>query len=137
MFVDRNRFIRVFAVIAVLDVALFSLIVLPRSVLTAEQWKFLEQQRPSTTRREMFACSDCLNFALARRAIGGWDGPGSLFELLNVPAALVARRTFHERQMWHPGSSKQHSDFASYVFGAVALAQCACLAALASLRRSG
>jgi hypothetical protein len=124
----------VFAVLVVLDVGLFSLVVLPRPVLTPEQWAFLEKQRPSATGGS-FACADCLNFALARRAIGGWDGSASLFELLNLPASMVARRTFYARQMQRLDSSKQHSDFASFVFGAVALGECACFAGLLSVRR--
>lgn len=135
MWLDGKRFVRIFAVLVLADAALFSVIVLPRPVLNSEQWSFLEKQGPTVTGDEMFHCADCLNFALARRPIGGWDGPGNFFEVLNLPASLVARELFHSRQLQPFGTSKEHSDLATFVFGTVAVAQCAVIAGFASTRR--
>lgn len=135
MWLDGKRFLRIFAVLVLADAALFSVVVLPRPVLNSEQWSFLEKQRPTVTGDEIFACADCLNFALARRPIGGWDAPGNFFELLNLPASIVARRLFHSRQLQPFGTAKEHSDLTTAVFGTVAVAQCGLIAGLASMRR--
>ncbi len=130
----------IFLILVCADLLVFSWYILRRPVMTAEQWAFLEKQRPKVTvtgggvTSEFFLCADCLDYALARRPISGWDASARLVETLNLPASLLARRVFEGRQMEGLGTSQGNSDLATLIFAAGALAEFAAIAALLSVR---
>lgn len=77
MRLDTRTFLLALALLVVFDAAAFIWVFMRRPPLTEDQWQFLESQRPrramdgQTT--HLFLCSDCLNFAVFRRGIGGWE----------------------------------------------------------------
>ena len=113
-----------------------------RPPLDAHGWEFLERQRPRLTRTadgthaEFFIVADGLNFALARRPIGGWESASvRAYESLNFPAVLAAHATFNALQARPTGTSKLHSDVATAVFVAVGLVQWLAVALTLSVAR--
>ncbi|HEY0142230.1 MAG TPA: hypothetical protein VGF48_15135 [Thermoanaerobaculia bacterium] len=140
--ISRKRFI-VFASVFLLGYAGPMVVFLvSRSPLNADGWAFLERQRPRLTitsdgtQVAFFIVADGLNFALARRPLGGWE-PVSvrLYEVLNLPAVLAAHATFNALQARPTGTSRLHSDVATAVFVAVGTVQWLVCAMLLSLRR--
>ena len=116
-----------------------------RPPLGEDGWEFLERQRPRRTttadgtQAELFMVADGLNFALARRPIGGWESASvRVYQLLNVPAVLAAHATFNTLQARPTGTSKLHSDVATAVFVAVGSVQWLAFALILSrTRRTG
>jgi hypothetical protein len=122
-----------FVVLASVDAVAFVVVFGPRRTLTDEQWTFLERQRltPSADGQSvtLSLCSDCLNFAVFRRPIGGWETvSANLLQLANLPAFLSAQCVFSSRQMRSYGTSKEHSDVATIVLVVIAFLQCGVLA---------
>lgn len=113
-----------------------------RPPLDADGWAFLERQRPRVTiagrgTATSFFIHGGLNFALARRPIGGWEpAPVKLYQLFNLPAYVAANLTFNTLQQRRAGTSKLHSDIATAVFVLVGSVQWLAAAALLSARRS-
>jgi hypothetical protein len=112
-----------------------------RPPLDADGWAFLEKQRPKTTETAngmettFFMVADGLNFALARRPIGGWESPPiRLFQLVNLPADLAAHMTFADLEARPAGSSRLHSDIATAVFVATGAIQWLAIALVLSVR---
>ena len=136
MSIDGKRCLIVFVAAVLIDAAAFAVVFIPRAAVDAEGWAFLERQRPSSSDGSMFFCHDCLNFAVFRRGIGGWDTvSANLLQLANLPAFYSAEAYFRSRQLRLGGTSKQNSDAATVVLVSVALGQCAALAVVASIRR--
>ena len=141
MYLDRHRFRLAFLVLVMLDLTVLALFVASRRPFTNQQWAFLEGQRPRVTRTangisvNFAVCADCLDFAIARRAFGGWEsGFGHLLEIANAPAILVARESFHSLQSRSSGTSQSNSDFATGIFSVVAILECAVVAVAVSVR---
>ena len=106
-------------------------------------WSFLEQQRPRIRTTEggsemtFTLVADGLTFALAHRPVSGWESPAfRAFQLVNMPAFAAALCTFQSLQEMPGGTSKQHSDIATVVYGVVAIAQWLILSLLLSVRPS-
>jgi len=132
-------FLGLLATLLLADVGGFILVFLGREPLTEAQWSFLEAQRPKRTENgiELNSVIDGLNFALARRAVGGWEtAAAKVYLLVNLPAELGAHALFSELQARPGGNSKLHSDFATAAFFTIAAAQWVLLALLLSRRRS-
>lgn len=138
MHIDIQRFLRALLALVVLDSVAFSVVFVPRPPFTEEQWAFLEARRPKPSVSDvtmLFACADCLNFAVFRRGIGGWETfSANILQLVNLPAFLVAGEVFSARQARSSGSSKGNSDVATTVLVVAALVQCSVLALLWSIR---
>ena len=84
---------------------------------------------------ELSLCADCLNFAVFRRGIGGWESVSeNMLQLANLPAFLVATEVFTSLEARRSGTSKDHSDSATVALVCVAALQCAALALPFSLR---
>jgi hypothetical protein len=137
----KRTWVRLFLTLLCAEALAFCVIILRRPVMTSDQWAFLEQQRPQITHTShgfsgsvSFACADCLNYSLARRPIGGWDSPAALVETINLPASLLARLFFRERQLSGVGTSQENSDLATLVFAIGALVQIALVAGAFSIR---
>ena len=132
-------FFVLFVTLVLADVGCFILVFFGRKPLTEAQWSFLEAQRPKRTETgiELSFMFDGLNFALARRAVGGWEtAAANVYLLVNLPAELGAHALFSELQARPGGTSKLHSDLATAAFFTIAAAQWALLALLLSRRRS-
>src|SRR5712692_5984493 len=115
-----------------------------RKPLDSQGWSFLELQRPKTTftstgsETSFTLVADGLNFALARRPIGGWETAFvKLLELTNFPAFGAALASFHSLQATPHGTSQSNSDLATAVFCIVSLAQWLGISFLLSLHREG
>ena len=141
MHIHRKIWLLSFVALVVMDTAIVAAFVAMRRPLSPGQWSFLESQRPHivVTPTGIIAnlniCADCLDFALARRELGGREyGVGKLLEVTNVPAVLVARATFHSLQERPRGSSRRNSDIATLAFACMLLGECAIGAAFISLR---
>lgn len=139
MRIDRKRMRIVATILLAMEAAFFSVFLLSRPALTAEEWGFLERQRPhyDETGMTMSLVADGLNFALARRAIGGWETAfGHIFILSHLPAFFTASLTFAFLQATSLGSSKLNSDLSTAVFVAVVSVQWLGVASILSLRAS-
>lgn len=138
MRINRRRFLALSLSILIAHVLAVGAFLWSRPRLDADGWAFLERQRPrlDADGATFFIVQDGLNFALARRPIGGWE-PASvrLFQSVNLPAYSAALATFHGLQGRSGGSSKLHSDLATIVFAVVAVIQWGFISALLSLRR--
>ena len=132
MHFDR-KWMKVLAVVLLgLNACFVLAFVLARPPLRSDSWSFLDRQRPS----QMNMIADGLDFALARRPIGGWE-PISvrLFLLVNVPAYFASFFTFQLLQESAAGSSRSNSDLATLVFVVLSVAQWLAVSALLSMRR--
>lgn len=132
-------FLVLFVALTVSDLAGFVFVFRNRDPLTDEQWSFLENQRPHSTESgmEINFAADGLNFALARRAVGGWEpAPARAFLLANLPGYFGAHLLFATLQAQPFGTSKLHSDLATAVFATTAVGQWALVAYLVSRRRN-
>ena len=121
------------------NAAAWVLFLVVREPLDAQSWSSLEQQRPWARPPNEFMswCSDCLNFALARRQVGGWEALlVSITMVLNLPATVAAWATFDALQATTIASSKFNSDVATAVFCIASALQWWLIAFLLSLRRS-
>jgi len=139
MRIEKRTFLRVFCVLLALDAVAFSVVFVPRPALKTEQWAFLDGQRPKPfipgVPMDLGSCADCLNFAVFRRGIGGWESASAnILQLVNLPAFLAATEVFSSRQRQASGTSKGHSDLATVVLVTIAALQCALLAVPFSLR---
>jgi hypothetical protein len=108
-----------------------------RSPLRADQWAFIERHRAVVIGETFVISHDALDFALARRPIGGgWESaPVRLFQIINLPAYAGALVTFQLLQA-SPGTAKLHSDLATAMFGIIAFLQWFLVARLLSMRRA-
>ncbi len=143
MRVSRKRFVYFAAVLLVGYVGPMFIFLISRPPLSDDSWALLEKQRPtmrvtsSGTEMTFFIVADGLNFALARRPIGGWESASvKLYQLLNLPAFVSAHATFHALEARATGTSKLHSDIATGVFVTVGSIQWLILAAILGVRRS-
>lgn len=132
MRIDTRAFRRVFVLLMILEAVAFAAVFIPRPALNDGQWQFLERQRPKFVPGEpveLFTCADCLDFAVFRRGIGGWETrSANILQLANLPAFVAAHHVFSVRQ-WQPsGTSKQHSDLATIVLVVTVFVECAALA---------
>src|SRR5687768_10433088 len=108
MRVDRKRYVLILLGLLVIDAAAFAIVFMPRPAIDDDGWAFLERQRPLTSSDgSFFLCHDCLNFAVFRRGIGGWETASArILQLANLPGFLAAQAYFTNRQ-WQPsGTSK-------------------------------
>jgi hypothetical protein len=136
MRIKRERMKLVTTILLGMEVAFFSIFLLSRPALTADDWAVLERQRPhyDGSGTTMSVVADGLNFALAHREIGGWETPlGGVFMLTHLPALLTAMLTFNFLQAIPVGSSKLNSDLATAVFVAIAIFQWLCIASIISM----
>lgn len=137
MRVDLKRYVLILLVLVGVDAAAFAVVFVPRPTIDEDGWAFLERQRPlSSSDRISSSCHDCLNFAVFRRAFGGWETTSAnLLQLANLPGFLAAESYFTNRQ-WQPtGTSKEHSDAATLILVMIATGQCAVFALAVSIRR--
>lgn len=137
--ISRTRFAAWAAVFLLVHAVAAGMFLRSRPPLGPKSWEFLEQQRPrfDASGASFTIVSDGLNFALARRMIGGgWEEPSvKLFVLGNLPAYLAAHVTFDALQGLRGGTSRRHSDIATAVFAGVAAMQWLGIALLLSRRR--
>jgi hypothetical protein len=144
MTIRRKRFITVLAILLAPQLIAVLLFLVARAPLQPDDWQFLERQRPivKTTNDGAEATfsvmHDGLNFALARRAIGGWDESASvkLFRYINAPALIASLISFNVLQMKPGGTSRSHSDIATIIFIAVAVTQWTIVSLLLSIQRT-
>jgi hypothetical protein len=135
MRVDTRTFRRVLSILVLLDALAFALVFAPRPALTEDQWQFLERQRPTAHGGLVGGCADCLNFAVFRRGIGGWETfSAAALQLVNLPGFLLADKVFSELQRQPSGTSRQHSDLATIVLVTTATLECALAALVLSVR---
>jgi hypothetical protein len=136
MYVDRKRSAMTLALLLALETAMFAWFFVSRRPLSSEQWALLEAQRPiNRSPHDLSVCAGCIDFALARRALGGWDTiPGHLLQIANIPAVIAARKAFGDLQATSGGSSLSHSDAATAVFVAIVLVECLCGATMLGIR---
>jgi hypothetical protein len=138
MRIDSKRYVVILLWLVAIDAAGFAVVFVPRPPIDEDGWAFLERQRPSASKDGvMFGCHDCLNFAVFRRGIGGWETvSANLLQLANLPGFLAAQSFFARRQ-WQPtGTSKENSDAATLILVVTSVAQCAVFALAGSLRRA-
>ena len=137
MTIDRRRFRTVSLVILLAHVCAVGAFLVVRSPLRPDQWAFIERHRPAVNGTSFFLSHDGLNFALARRQIGGgWEAaPVRLFQIVNLPSYLAALTTFQLLHANPGGTAKLHSDLATAMFGAIAFIQWCLVALLLSMRR--
>jgi hypothetical protein len=142
--IRRKRFITVLAILLSPQLIAVLLFLIARAPLQPDHWRFLELQRPTVKTTDhgseatFFMVHDGLNFALARRAIGGWEEPASvkLFRAINAPALIASLITFNVLQMRPGGTSRSHSDIATVIFVVVAMTQWTIVSLLLSIRRT-
>jgi hypothetical protein len=140
MHFKTRAFFRVFFALVILDVAAFSVVFVRRPALTNRQWSFLDAQRPKDVvtgqAMDLNACADCLDFAVFRRGIGGWESfSAKLLMLANLPAFAAARTVFAWGQQQSSRTSKDNSDLATIVLVATVGLQCAVAAIPFTLQR--
>lgn len=138
MRVHGRRFVLIFLSLLALDAAAFAFVFVPRTAIDDDGWAFLERQRPfASSPGSFFLCHDCLNFAVFRRGIGGWEtASAKTLELANLPGFAAAQAYFRNRQRQPTGTSQEHSDAATLILVMISTSQCALLALPASLRRN-
>lgn len=130
MRIARNRFCVLATLLLGANLIAVAIFLVSRPPLDAGGWSFLERQRPiartsgNDSQVEMVVVADGLNFALARRPIGGWESASvRVFQLMNLPAYAAAVVTFTIFQAMPSGNARRHSDLATVVFGIVSMAQ--------------